>query len=212
VTNIPPVPEEKPRVEEVFTSELRMIKDDKIRQFVIDVFEELCPDYFWTVPCSTSGKYHPQFALGKGGLVRHVKSAVWWGIELSRALEMEQYHDEMVAALLLHDLIKNGKGLDANGYPLERGVTGTHGVTLANKINNKSLDHELISCPPEIEIILTGIASHMGIWTTSVEDRPENLIENGHKAFAKLIHLADYCASRKVDELIVTLTKEKTND
>ena len=191
------------KVEEIFQAELSLIEDEKIKQFVIDVFEKMCPDYFWTVPCSTSGKYHPQYALGEGGLIRHVKSAVWWGIELSRALEMEQYHDEMVAALLLHDLIKNGKGLDSKGYPLERGVTGTHGVTLANKIDIQILDtdtHREIAYR-----ILNGIAGHMGIWTTSAVHRPES-------SFEKLIHLADYCASRKVDELITTLLKEKTNE
>jgi hypothetical protein len=178
-----------------------MIKDEKIKQFVITCFEKLCPDYFWTVPCSTSGKYHPQFALGKGGLVRHVKSAIWWGIELSKAMEMEQYHDEMVAALLLHDLIKNGKGLDIRGFPLERGVTGTHGVTLAKKLCDVMSE----MADRSGDLIRAGVARHMGIWTTDHRFRP------GTK-FETLIHLADYCASRKVDELITILQKEKSND
>lgn len=204
MTNIPPVPEEKSKAEVVFADELRMIKDDKIKQFVLDVFEKLCPDYFWTCPCSTSGKYHPQYALGKGGLIRHVKSAIWWGIELSRALEMEQYHDEMVAALLLHDLIKNGKGLGPNGRPLEHGITGTHGVMLAGKIYNDKLLYSKLE-PKHMCRILAGISHHMGIWTTAVQVLSQS-------TFSNLIHLADYCASRKVDELITILTKEKTND
>jgi len=190
------------RVEEVFVFELKMINSKEIRQFVIDMFEELCPDYFWTVPCSTSGKYHPQYALGVGGLIRHVKSAIWWGIELSRALEMERYHDEMVATLLLHDLIKNGKGLDSNGRPLESGVTGTHGVALAALISDDGYDDSTM--PEWKETICGGIAAHMGIWTTNPAFRPKGPFEN-------LIHLADYCASRKVDELINILEEEKTN-
>ena len=187
------------KVEEIFAHELRMIVDDKIKQFVIDTFDKLCPDYFWTCPCSTTGKHHPQYALGVGGLVRHVKSAIWWGVELSRALQMEKYHDEMVAALLLHDLIKNGKGLNANGRPLERGVAGTHGVTLANKI---IVDTDVEPLRGMMYNILNGIGSHMGIWTTVKGYRPGT-------SFEKLIHLADYCASRKCDELITKLTKEK---
>jgi hypothetical protein len=203
VTNIPPVPnDEKSKVEIVFADELKLIKSPAIKQFVVDVFEKLTPDYFWTVPCSTSGKYHPQYALGTGGLIRHVKSAVWWGIELSRSMQMEQYHDEMVAALLLHDLIKNGKGLNSQGFPLERGVTGTHGVTLAAKLSDDGYDSLM---PDWKKTICDGIAGHMGIWTTDPAFRPKGPFEN-------LIHLADYCASRKVDELITMLEKEKSNE
>ena len=195
-------------VDKVFEKELASIKNKEIKQFVIDVFDKLCPDYFWTCPCSTSGKYHPQVSLGEGGLVRHVKLAVWWGIELLRALDdslelrsipRNQLHDEVIATLLLHDLLKNGEGLDSDGRPLDRSVTGTHGVTLANAITytdfGKDDDDTFFR-------ILDGIAGHMGIWTTSVVYRPNT-------AFTQLIHLADYCASRKVDEIYEKLQLEK---
>ena len=193
----------KQNAERYFAEELAYIQNKEIKEFVLDVFDKLCPDYFWTVPCSTSGKYHPQVSLGIGGLIKHTKLAVWWGIELSKALEMEQYHGEMVAALLLHDLIKNGKGLDVHGRPLERGVTGTHGVTLADMIVNKEFDNELSleTC----ERIFEGIGGHMGIWTTDPFYRPDT-------PFAKLIHLADYCASRKVDDKMLKLNELKIGD
>ena len=204
------------KAETIFQKELSLIHNPEIKQFVITCFDKLCPDYFWTCPCSITGKYHPQVALGVGGLVRHTKLAVWWGIELLHALGTspelknitpKQLQDEVIATLLMHDMIKNGKGLNAQGYPLDRGVTGTHGVTLANKINNDSLDHKLNECPSER--ILSGIAGHMGIWTTSVPDRPDNLSDPANRAFAQLIHLADYCASRKVDEIYHKLQGEQ---
>lgn len=185
------------KAQKYFQQELNLIKNPDIKQFTLDVFEKLTPDYFWTVPCSTSGKYHPKISLGVGGLIRHVKLAVWWGLELAKAMEMEQYQDEMVAALLLHDLIKNGKGLDVNGYPLERGVTGTHGVDLANRIFD--LDKQLLR-PYWTQRIMDGIAKHMGIWTTNNKFKPKTPFEN-------LIHLADYCASRKVDDKMAELMK-----
>lgn len=194
--------EHKQNAKRYFAEELAGIKNKEIKEFVLDVFDKLTPDYFWTVPCSTSGKYHPQVSLGVGGLIRHVKLAVWWGVELSKALEMEQYRDEMVATLLLHDLIKNGKGLDSNGYPLERGVTGTHGVTLSALIGDDGYD----SIMPDWKArICNGIASHMGIWTTEKQFRPCN-------EFTKLIHLADYCASRKVDDKMLKLNGLKIGD
>ena len=205
------------KVETIFQKELNLIHDTTIRDFVTTCFDKLCPDYFWTCPCSTTGKYHPQVSLGVGGLVRHTQLAGGWGSELMRALgtsselkDITTLQDEIIATLLLHDLIKNGKGLNAQGYPLDRGVTGTHGTELANKIAN--------TFPPALGgvdqatmlRILDGVACHMGIWTTQVSDRPNNLIDSVSQAFANLIHLADYCASRKVDSIYSKL--ENCND
>lgn len=199
------------KVEEIFITELRMIQNPDIREFVIICFNELCPDYFWTCPCSISGKYHPQVSLGEGGLVRHTKLAVWWGLELVRALgsspELEdiptvQLQDEVIATLLVHDMIKNGEGLDSGGHKLDHSVTGTHGVTLADKIyfSKIYLDND-----DSFYRIIDGISGHMGIWTTIDARKPDT-------AFANLIHLADYCASRKVDDKILELNKAKSDE
>ncbi|KKK72360.1 hypothetical protein LCGC14_2904650 [marine sediment metagenome] len=189
----------EPKVVEVFLDELQKIQNHDIRKFVLWVFDKFCPYYFWTCPCSTSGKYHPKVSLGVGGLVRHVKLAVWWGEELLRTAKMfpelvdhntEHLHDEVIAALLLHDLIKNGEGLNAQGYALDRGVTGIHGVDLAGKIQRTlSIEHTSDS----VINVLSGVARHMGVWTTNQEFRPND-------SFTRLVHLADYCASRKVDD------------
>jgi len=207
------------KAETIFQKELNLIHDKTIRDFVITCFDKLCPDYFWTCPCSTTGKYHPQIALGVGGLIRHTKLAVWWGIELLKALgtspelqgivPQDQLPDEVIATLLLHDMIKNGKGLNAQGYPLDRGVTGTHGVTLARAIND--LPGVYIDGEGSFYRVFSGIAGHMGIWTTDQIHRPDNIPNSVCRAFANLIHLADYCASRKVDEIYSDLEQEKTN-
>lgn len=202
------------KAETVFQKELQLIHDLKIRDFVITCFDKLCPDYFWTCPCSTTGKYHPKVSLGVGGLVRHTKLAIWWGLELINALRKspgikdippDKLIDETVATLLLHDMIKNGKGLNTQGRPLESGVTGTHGVTLSKKL----MDIDFPKTDSYYRMI-TGVACHMGIWTTDPEYRPEVIPELDYKAFAQLIHLADYCASRKVDDIYSKL--ENDND
>ena len=203
------------KAETIFAHELSLIHNKDIKQFVIDCFDKLCPDYFWTCPCSTTGKYHPKVSLGVGGLVRHIKLAVWWGIELLHALSTSpelkdippvQLYDEVIATLLLHDMIKNGKGLNAKGYPLDRGVTGTHGVTLASKINSEIFTQKANDF---FERILIGIAGHMGIWTTDSLYKPENQANPTTRAFMNLIHLADYCASRKVDDIYSKLQGEQ---
>jgi len=206
------------KAETIFQKELNSIHDKTIRDFVITCFDKLCPDYFWTCPCSTTGKYHPQVSLGVGGLVRHTKLAVWWGIELLKALgtspelkdiSPNQLQDEVIATLLLHDMIKNGKGLNTQGRPLEHGVTGTHGVTLAHKISSSKI---YLDNDDSYYRILYGIRAHMGIWTTDPECKPDSLISSTNRAFANLIHLADYAASRKVDSIYSDLEQEITYD
>lgn len=51
--------------------------------------------------------------------------------------------------------------------------------------------------------------SKCGIWTT----KDYNTIDiSGLENFINLIHLADYCASRKIDDIYATLQEEKQND
>lgn len=58
-----------------FDREITWIHDEKIRKFAQYCVDNL-PDYFFTVPASSSGKYHPSYALADGGLVRHTDAAV----------------------------------------------------------------------------------------------------------------------------------------
>ena len=94
-----------------FEPELSFIKDQLIRQFVENAIE-IMPDYFFEVGASSTGKYHPVYSLGEGGLLRHTKSAIRIAIELSR-LEWWHFTDEEVdlaiVALVLHDGWKHGK-------------------------------------------------------------------------------------------------------
>ena len=60
---------------DIFKTELGYIKEDDIREKAIKVINML-PDYFFEVPASSTGKYHPSFSQGEGGLVRHTKAAV----------------------------------------------------------------------------------------------------------------------------------------
>ena len=67
--------------------EIDFIKDDKIRNFAKVAVSSL-PDYFFEVAASSTGKYHPSYALGEGGLLRHTKAAVRIANDL---LSLEMY-------------------------------------------------------------------------------------------------------------------------
>ena len=54
---------------------LATIVNEDIREFAQMLVEGL-PSYIWEVGASSTGKYHPAFSLGEGGLLRHTKVAV----------------------------------------------------------------------------------------------------------------------------------------
>ena len=54
----------------IFDSILNTIESEDIRKFAERCIETI-PDYFWNVGASSTGKYHPQYALGDLGLARH---------------------------------------------------------------------------------------------------------------------------------------------
>jgi len=49
-----------------FAEELSLIRTEYIKKFLGYCIDNL-PDYFFRVAASSSGKYHPEYALGNGG-------------------------------------------------------------------------------------------------------------------------------------------------
>ena len=49
----------------VFTKEISYIKNLKYKENAMKLIE-LLPDYFFEIPASSTGKYHPSYALGTG--------------------------------------------------------------------------------------------------------------------------------------------------
>ena len=58
----------------IFNRYINEIGDPKIQEIVEECLQK-CPKEFYTMPASTTGKYHPPFALGEGGLVRPIYAA-----------------------------------------------------------------------------------------------------------------------------------------
>lgn len=172
---------------------LETIINEDIRDFAKVLIEEL-PDYIWHVGASSTGKYHPAYSLGEGGLMRHQIAVVRF---LNFFFELEQYNtmftsremDLMRVAGLVHDGRKSGEQSD---YERSKFTKFDHPVQMANVIrgfDGKYLNHD------ELEFIAHCIESHMGQWNT---DRKSSVVldkpKDGYQFF---VHLADYLASRK---------------
>lgn len=172
---------------------LETIKDDEIRTFAFVLVNDL-PNYIWSVPASSTGKYHPAYSLGDGGLMRHQIAVVRF---LNYFFELEQYNtkftsremDLMRVAGLVHDGRKSGEQID---YERSKFTKFDHPLQMANAI--RSYDGQYLN-HDELEFMAHCIESHMGQWST---DRKSSVVlPKPIDEYQQMIHLADYLASRK---------------
>jgi hypothetical protein len=206
--------------EDHFKEELELIKSRKIRDFVIDVHENLASSYFWTAPASSTGKYHPKWDNGENGLVRHVKVVSTYGYEFARSIPLtvkecsskdisrQVYSDTIVAACLLHDCENFGPNYDGTRKSLPKDNGKMHGIRMAKKIYEAKFKGKKVPFP--YKCILRGIACHMGIWTgfENIEYIPTYQKDPVLKKVCECVHFADYAASRRMPPHILKLMKE----
>jgi 23S rRNA maturation-related 3'-5' exoribonuclease YhaM len=175
---------------ETFSKELGFIQSENIRKFVEKALT-VVPDYFYEVPASSTGKYHPSYALGEGGLVRHTKAAVGIAHELLQ-LEMMKYtpdeKDMMIAALILHDTYKSGLN--------HAKFTVTEHPIIAAEQCSKNVELNNIISDEQREFISKCIATHMGSFTKDFKTQKE-VLQKPKTKYQCFVHLCDYLASRK---------------
>lgn len=171
----------------MFKEELALINNDEIRATTARLLEG-APEYFWSVAASSSGKYHPAYALGEGGLVRHVKAAVKFANHLfviSDFTEKEQ--DYIISALLLHDILKHGRDGDVGRTVFE------HPILAAEYIRENTSGEYA-------EVVSSLVSTHMGQWTTSKYS--SEVLQAPQTKLQKFVHECDYLASRKDIEVL----------
>lgn len=176
---------------DIFKDELLYIKDERLRKALSTLINHV-PDYFFKVAASSTGKYHPAYAIGEGGLLRHTKAAARFGFELlENPMIGGKYtpfqKDLMLIAIILHDTAKLGDG--SSKYTLFN-----HPLLVGPFI--KEHQEETGLKDEEVAFLNKIISSHMGYWNTSdysnvVLPRPETKEQN-------FVHMCDYLASRKV--------------
>ena len=177
--------------EKVFTNEYLYIMDDDLRNDAKYLVSHL-PDYFFKVDASSTGKYHPKYAAGDGGLTRHVKSACKFANELlSNPIIGKPYSsrdkDLIIIALLIHDGLKYGKG------EKEQYTRFDHPI-LASEYA-KELKDKLSMTEEELEKMANAVASHMGPWNTN--QYSDVVLPVPKAPIEKFVHMCDYLASRR---------------
>lgn len=185
---------------EIFNNELISFKNEDIKQFAIILLND-APDYFFNVSASSTNKYHPKYALGDRGLVRHTKAVVRF---YNHIISLEQYSSQFTEreidlgriAALVHDIQKSGteEYYNNKSETAEKIYTVFNHPLLAAKYVMSYKDKYLSE--EELKFIALAVGTHMGQWNTNKHE-PDIILPKPKSEMQQIIHLADYLASRK---------------
>lgn len=172
-----------------FDKEYYYIKDDKKREDLKYLVSEL-PDYFFEIPASSTGKYHPEFASTKNGLVKHTKVAVRIAKELLDNPGLNNFKDNekdiIIMALTLHDGLKKGN-------PEEKYTKVDHPLLASSFIRERK--DKLSLNNGELDLLTRIISSHMGIWNKDFNDN--EVLPIPKDKYERFVHMCDYLSSKK---------------
>lgn len=175
----------------IFKKEISYVKDSDLKKDLKTLIG-LLPDYFFEIPASSTGKYHPSFALGDGGLVRHTKVAVRFAVELLNNNTVgckfsDHDKDLIIMALTLHDGLKSG--IEHDKY-----TKFDHPLLISKYImENKD---KLLMGVDDMRKMCSMIESHMGEWTYDSYHKKE-VLPKPRTAEQRFVHMCDFLASRR---------------
>lgn len=152
---------------------------------------EAAPTPFWFAPASASGKYHPKYALGEGGLVRHTLAVVHVARDLARPYGLTDKMDAITIAAAIHDLYKGGKSETWETTVEEHPELVAEAVF--DELSRMFDDTNISNCVV-MELIEAAQAAqgHMSLW-----GKTPRAISSGLTPMQSLVSTADYVISRK---------------
>ena len=173
----------------VFETLLNKFETEEMKDYCTDMIKEI-PDYIFTIPSSTSFKYHNKTQCQPHGQILHM---LMFGEVMNYILDLEyvkektnkKQRDCLRCTPIFHDAIKcgtNGSQYTVHDHPLLAGEW----------IRNTSVEHDIDI--ETKEYIARLCESHSGQWilnrrSSIVLPKPEN-----DEQF--LVHLCDYLSSR----------------
>lgn len=176
--------------QEIFDQEIGSINATDVKILLDNVFDKI-DVYHKEAPASSTGKYHPTCSNGKGGLVRHIKYVVALVKDLIRATpEVENESDELIAAAILHDLLKYPNA--STSTAAEKYTVADHPTLMANMIRT------LFPSSEKAKTIARLVECHQGRKEWNTDRKTGELINRPpEKQDEYVLHYADILASRK---------------
>lgn len=92
----------------LYNQEIRLLQNKEKQEKTLNLLSSSVSEKMKSVPASSSGKYHPLFAQGEGGLIRHSKAVAQGAYALAGLLNVPGDKDRFVVAGLMHDMWKLG--------------------------------------------------------------------------------------------------------
>lgn len=171
------------------------IQDENVKKFMEQCIETI-PEYWYTVPASSTGKYHPNYALGNGGLMRHTIALLRFFDRLVRNTMYgspftNREMDLLRVACLMHDSRKSGSDED---FAISKYTKFDHPILAANVV--RSIETEYIT-DEEKEMVANAIESHMGQWNVDTYGKSKVELPLPTNKYQKIVHLVDYLAAQK---------------
>ena len=174
----------------VFHKILNEFETDEIRLYCEDMIKQI-PDYIFTMPSSTSGKFHNKTQCQKHGQIYHILMfAEILNYRLALKCNKEKFNnaaqrDAMRCVPIFHDALKcgtNGSSFTVHDHPMLAGIW----------VRESQVEHDI-----DVEIkesIARMCERHSGEWTSSKRSKvvlpePENDMEI-------MIHECDILSSR----------------
>lgn len=174
--------------------EINLISDETIKSFIRSLL--LKSEYFWDIPSSFSGKYHPYDEHGIGGNVLHTKRVTRIVAILADSYNLSpEERDIVLAAAIIHDICKGKKdnGAEHPCYdPMHPYTVGkfVEKCRSKDKQNNSDSDSSTLYLSEEIvQSILRLVRCHLGPWSPIPETFPITYLDF-------IVHLADNIASK----------------
>lgn len=189
----------------VLDKEIAMIKNENIRDWTKETLENV-PEYFWRAWASSTGKYHPICTCRNGGLLIHVKRAVYFANRLCEGMGFNDLERDIVlSSVILHDIAKVPSPRE--DPKITYADYENHPINAEKYFADFSLLMELdrtdyTEASHNYEEIRNCIRNHMGRWSP-------NSIKKPYEQYSKLeliVFQADYLAATK--DLITPVDNE----
>lgn len=179
---------EKGKIRHIFKGELSLIKDREVKNFVVRILNFIQDDFF-SMPTSSTKKYHPDLCNEENGLMLHTKMVCHYANVLLGVTGADQKDkDIIIAACILHDIAKKAKyEKDSNDYQLHAEIA-SHIIDDVFMVEEEKIKVE----KSQIALMKKVVSSHMGIFG----NKPPKTIK-GMSISEMILIFADYLATQK---------------
>lgn len=201
---------------------VNLIRNKKLRDFTLDTLGNV-PDYFFVLPASSTGKYHPPSSNGDGGLLRHTLATLKMALSLfgmDPKFDMPTFQDNrdiVLTTLILHDTAKYGIWEQPEEYtrfdhplgvvyfyPKEiRGLLAPETIPVSPLYPVRPIE-----CPPEylpvlsqLSKVTSAIKHHMGRWTEDYHTGKQ-VLRGPQTPLEDFVCLCDYLSARRTLDVL----------